>query len=190
MHPNQSSEKWPGWIIPTAVGGGILLLVIIVASMGVGYSNSEIDLRTAIEAKTKDNESEFDNMFKKISQVAQVSEKQKQAIVDLVAGHAKARGGIKGGGSFVNALHESIPNQTMGQYKQLSTIIIASRDRWTMRQKELIDLSRAHERLRKRFPSSLFVGGRGTIAITVVTSTRAKEAMTTGVDDDISVFGK
>lgn len=183
------SEGIPKWVIPTAIGGTVVLFIIILLSWGVGVSNSEVRLRRTIEAKLTDNESEFDNMFKKIAQVAQISEKQKSAIIDLVTGHAEARGGIKGGG-FVNMLQESIPNQTMDQYQKLSTVVVASRDRWTMRQKELIDLKREHDTLRTIFPSSMVVGGRPTIEIAIVTSTKAKRAMETGVDDDVNLFNE
>ena len=61
-----------------------------------------------------------------------------------------------------------------------------------MRQKELIDLSREYENLLQKFPSRIIcsVLGFKSIPITVVTSTRTKEAMRTGVDDDDTVFKK
>jgi len=48
------------------VGLGFLTIAII-TGMFISYSNQEAILRTTIEAKQKDNTSEFDNMFKKIS---------------------------------------------------------------------------------------------------------------------------
>jgi len=180
-------EGLPKWVIPTAIGGCVLLFVIIVVSWAVGVSNGEVRLRRAIEAKLRDNESELDNMMKKIKQSAQITDRQAEKTLELVTGYAEARGGVKEAG-LVSALHEAIPNQDLKTYEKLLAVVTSARDGWTMRQKELIDLKREHDTLRTIFPSSLIVGGRPEIEITVVTSTKAKKAMETGVDDDVDLF--
>ena len=48
----------PGWVKALAVGGVILLLIIIVAGMWVSAHNKEVSLRATIEAKQKDNMNE------------------------------------------------------------------------------------------------------------------------------------
>jgi len=69
-------------------------------------------------------------------------------------------------------------------------IIASSRDSWTMRQKELIDLSREHNKLLGLFPGSLVFSilGRKPIDITIVTSSKTEKAFETGKDDDTKVF--
>lgn len=182
-----SMRSLPKWVVPVAVGGCLALFLTIFISWAVGTSNHEVRLRRTIEAKMHDNESELDNMMKKIKQSAQITDRQAEKILELTTGYAEARGGVKGGG-FVNMLQEAIPNQTLDTYEKLLAVVTASRDRWTMRQKELIDLKREHDTLRTIFPASLIVGGRPEVKIVVVTSTKAKQAMDTGVDDDIDVF--
>ena len=60
--------------------GIIALVVLVLGGSVMGNYNREVALRTAIEQKQVDNKSEFDNMWKKISQVAQVTDAQKEEI--------------------------------------------------------------------------------------------------------------
>ena len=170
--------------------GSVLLVGLVIMMMCVGYANREVDLRTAIEAKQKDNVSEFDNMFKKIAQVAEVTVASKDALVEIFSSHAKARGGIGENGTVMKWLTESVPNADISTYKTLQNIIVGSRDSWTMRQKELLDLSREHNRLLKRFPSNIVLSmlGRDEIDVTIVTSSHAEEVFETGKDDNVKVF--
>ncbi len=182
----QGPVEMPKWVPAVAIGGAVATFLIVLMGYGISVSNTEVRLRRAIEAKLTDNGSEFDNLFKKINQVCQVTEQQKTAISELVTGYAEARGGSKPG--FVTMLQEAVPNQSFTAYEKLANVITASRDSWTMRQKELIDLKREHDTLRSTFPSSMIVGGRPEIAIVVVTSSHAKEVMKTGSDDELDLF--
>jgi hypothetical protein len=176
-----------------AIGVGVLGLIILFAIGGyfVSAMNNEVRLRNTIKAKMQDNESEFDNMWKKIAQTAQVPEQKKNALMDIFNSHAKARSGGQKGGSLALWIKESVPQADMKVYDNLMNIITASRDRWTMRQKELVDFKREHDNLLDVFPSSLVCStilGREKMEITIVSSSRSKRAMTTGVDDDIDLF--
>jgi len=167
---------------------GIIICVVYV----VGTLNQEARVRVTITAKIKDNESEFDNMWKKIAQIAQVPEAKKNALKDIFVSHADARGKGQGGGAMMLWVKESVPNADLKVYDKLMNIINSSRDAWTMRQKELIDLKRAHDQMFETIPSSFIVSSRESLRpeITVITSTKSKEAMATGKDDDVDLFGK
>jgi hypothetical protein len=177
---------------------GLALIVLsIVFGIGVGiYTvgvlNGEVRLKNAIVAKQKDNTSEMDNMWKKISQVAQVTDAQKGALLEIFTGYAQARSAGKEGGSLANWIHEAVPNVDTSTFNNLQNLIAASRDRWTMRQKELIDLNREHDNVIDLFPSNIVCSmfGRQKITITVVTSVKTEKAFETGKDDDVSVFQK
>jgi len=160
------------------------ILGMILGSWWIQTSNRFVMLTNLISAKTVDNRSELDNMQKKISQNFQVTKAQAQALQALVVGNSEARGG---GGSLFKAVAEAVPNFDQSNYKALMNIITASRDAWTMRQKEIIDMGREHENMRTIFPSSLVCGSRPKAEIIVVTSTRAEENFKTGRDDDIDL---
>ena len=175
--------------------GGLAFLGVLVATAlvvvlyVVGINNQEVSLRKTIEAKQKDNTSEYDNMWKKISQVAQVTDAQKEALREIFVEHAQARTG-EGGKAIMNWIQESVPNVDTSTFNNLMNVITGSRDRWTMQQKQLIDLSREHNILLEKWPSGFILQflGRKPVKIKVVTSTRTEDAFTTGADDDVDVF--
>lgn len=174
-------------------GIGIVILagILFLGSVS-GLSNREFALRTTIEAKQTDNKNEMDNMWKTISQVAQVTEAQKDALIEVFKGYAQARTGTNHGGSLANWIHEAVPNVDTSTFNNLQNIITGKRDNWTMRQKELLDLQREQNALFRPFPSLdgiiLNILGRKPIKVTIVTSTRTEKAFETGKDDNVELF--
>lgn len=179
-----------GFTVAIAACGVVAMFVLIVVIMFVTISNNEARLRNAIVNKQKDNTSEFDNMWKKIQQVAEVPPAQMAALKDIFNSYAQARGANASGGSLATWVHESVPSVDTKTYDNLMNIITGSRDSWTQRQKELIDLKREHDNIRTTFPSNVVCSilGRGEIDITIVTSAKSEKAFQTGRDDDVKLF--
>jgi hypothetical protein len=178
--------------ITLGIIGVILIIVFMVFSSWISYSNKEIDLRTSIEAKQVDNKNEFDNMWKQISQIAQVADKDRESLMSVFTDYANARTGEGDQGSLMKWVVEAVPNiaPMTDTYKTLMNTITATRNRWTMRQKELIDMAREHKKLLMQFPGNIFLMGRMPIEIKIVTSSKTEKSFETGTDDDVSVFGK
>ncbi|MHC4887150.1 MAG: hypothetical protein ACYTGH_18890 [Planctomycetota bacterium] len=173
----------------------LVIIVTLLAAGGTGYYtlgvyNESVDLINQMVAKRTENESEFDNMKKTIGQVAQVSGKQMESLKDIFAAHAAARTGENKGGSYANWIRESIPNIDTTTFNNVQRTILASRDRWTARQRELIQLKLRHDNMIDKLPSSIILKlvGHEKQEITTVTSTDAKQAFSTGTDDDTKVF--
>lgn len=176
-------------LVALAVAGFIVLAGVIALISVVSTLNHENTLRTAIQAKQKDNANEMDGMWKTIDQVAQTTQAQKDALVEIFTGYAQARTGTGGGGSLANWIKEAVPNVDTSTFNNLQNIITSKRDGFVMRQKELLDLSREHNRLLGTIPSGWICGmfGRSAIEVTIVTSTRTDEAFKTGKDDNVSL---
>jgi hypothetical protein len=172
------------------IGVGVLVAIMIVVFSAIGKLNTENALRQTIVAKQLDNQSEYDNMWKKISQVAQVTMSQKEALKEIILGHAQARSGTGDKGAIMSWIQESVPNIDTSTFNNLQNIIVSSRDRFTMRQKELLDLSREHNTMLGKIPwgSLLRAMGRNEIDITIVTSSRTEESFRSGKDDNVNVF--
>ena len=172
-----------------AVIGTIVVGLILLISTIIGITNQEVVLRTTIEAKQLDNTSEFDNMFKKIKQTAQVPDAYFAKLKDLVVSYADARTSPNAG-AVMNWVQEAVPNASPEMYNNLQNIITSSRDRWTMRQKELIDINREHTKLLRTFPNNVILSlfGRKEITLKIVTSTKTEESFSTGKDDDLKLF--
>lgn len=174
------------------LGAGVIALVlgIIIFCMYISYSNAEVRLRNQIKAKQTDNTSQLDNAIKVISQNAQVTDAQKEALKEIIVGNAAAR--ATKGGSWVTMVSEAVPNldSSTATYRQLMNTITSARNQWTENQRALLDLKREHDNLIGTFPGSLFLSGRSPIDVVIVTSGRTKESFRTGEDNDTNVFDK
>jgi len=174
------------------LGVGLLLLVVI-AGMAIGFHNKEVRLRNLIVNKQTDNKNQMDKMWKNIDQVAQVSDEQKKALVEIFTSHAAARTS-EGQGRVMAWIKESVPDAspTSKTYLNLQNIIVSERDGFTMRQKEILDFKREHDNIIDVFPGNIFamIMNRKKIDVVIVTSTRTEKAFESGKDDDTDLFKK
>lgn len=176
-----------GIIASLAIVGVIAIFIITVAVMYVSTSNTEIRLRNQIDAVQLDNQNEFQLMWTRIEQVTQVTRAERESVERIIVNYADQRTGEGGGGRFINAVREAIPNIDNATFVNLQNTIVASRDRFANRQRQLIDLKREHDNIIMTFPGSIFVGNRPQVDITVITSTRTQETFQTGLDDNIKL---
>lgn len=176
--------------IGLAIFGLFLAFIVMFAGMWISYHNEEVSLRNAIIAKQVDNTNEFDNMWKKIAQVAQVSEKQKEAFKEIFTSYVSGRGANSSDGQMMTWVKENVPTPDLSIYNEVLNIIVASRNSFTTRQKELLDMKRAHDNLIDQLPSGFFlrIMGRDKINVTIVTSSKTDKVFETGKDNDINVF--
>jgi hypothetical protein len=181
-------------------GGKIFALLFVVFAflagtigLGVlGFYNSEVTLRTSYEAKTDANKADFDNVWKTISQVAQVPDKYKQDFQSVYESYMTARtAGNDGSGAMLNFLTEAVPQYDAKElYVKVQTVVEAKRESWTARQKELRDIKREHDQLLRTFPGvfyNVFLG-RDELPVVLVTSTRTEESFSTGTDDNVQLY--
>ena len=175
---------------------GIVTVAIFLAFMLMGWSNVERAQRNLLTAKQKDNTSEFDNLKKKIAAVVSIPEVKMDALKTIFVEHAQARtSGGNQDGSLMKWVTESVPNvdNAADIYDKVMNIVVASRDSWTMRQKELLDMGRAHDNILDLGFRGLFltqIMGRKKIDLTIITSSSTKEVFRTGEDNDDGVLFK
>lgn len=172
---------------------GLLAFVIIaagaIAVWGLSTHNRAASLRNLYESKEKANTASFDNMWKKIAQVTQVTDIQKEALMGIFVGYAQARNGGGGSGSFINAVREAIPTVDSATFTNLQNIITGSRDEWTANQIALVDISREYNLMLVQFPSSLLLSilNFKKIDPKVITSSRTENAFQAGKDDEVNL---
>lgn len=171
---------------------GILTFIVVTLSCfllrGIGLYNQEIRLRNQIEAKQTENMSNFDNMWKKIKQSANVADKYKEGLREVLESYTYGRSD-KSENMLMKWGAEAVPNFDSSIYKQLNNIIVSSRDDFTMNQKELIDLKRAHDSLLNTFPNNIYfkILKTKTIEIKVITSTKTETVFETEKDDEVNL---
>ena len=177
-------KKYVLWSSLAAVAGFLLLIVIV----WVSASNREIDLRNKITAQQKNLEVVFDNTWKTISQEAKVSEKYKDSFKEIYTELMSERYSESDQQSLMRWVTEANPNFDANVYTKLMSTIGATRAEFTREQTKLLSFKNAHDNVIDKFPSSLFVGGRGKIDVNVVTSDKTEKVFEAGKENNIEVF--
>lgn len=156
----------------------------------IDTDNQEVSLSTAITAKKTDQEATFDKMWKVLQQKAQVTDQYKEAFASIYPKLIEGRYS-QGDGSLMKWITESNPTFDVSLYKDLMNSIEVERNGFLTTQRQLMDLKREHDKLRKSWPSKWFINDDvKEIEILIVSSTHAKEVIKSGKDDDIDLFKK
>lgn len=173
-----------------------LIFVGLLALIGtyISYNNKEAVLRNQITAQIKVNTAVYDEVWKVISQQAQVTDEYKESFKDIYTNIMQGRysGGSKDG-SLMKWITEANPTFDSRLFEKLMVSIEALRAKFTNNQKTLADLKLQHDNLLDVFPGSFFlvtIGGKQKIDIPIVTSTRTENAFETRKDDDVGLFPK
>ena len=85
-------------------------------------------------------------------------------------------------------IQEANPNFDTSLYKDLTQSIEIQRTEFQKVQERMIDIKREHEVLLTTVPSKWFISNKTPIEYTIISSTRSKVVMETGLDDDVSLF--
>lgn len=174
-------------IITLTVVGIVLALGIGIFSMYVSYNNTEVSLRKQSDAQRGNIEAVYDQMWKIISQKAQVSNEYKNAFKEIYPALIEGRYS-KGDGTLMKWIQESNPSFDISLYKDLMNSIEIERTNFTKQQNRMLDIIREHETLTNTIPAKWFISNKTPIEYTVISSTKAKKVMESGVDDDVKVF--
>lgn len=172
-----------GTIKGLIIGGVLLLVVLIIASMWIGYSNEEKALRVDFSNAQRASQVDFDNMWKTIQQKYQIKGDYEDTLKGIFAEMARGREG----GSLFKSVTESIPGLDTTVYRELMATIEGKRNQFQSYQLKLSDLKAQHDKLLSLFPGSLFVGGRPPLQIKLVTSARTESAFESGQDNDVDL---
>lgn len=164
-----------------------VVLAIMFFSMSISYSNREAKLVNQFNMEMKNREATFDNMFKDISQIAQIAEEYKESFKDIYV-HITSERYDKDDGVVMKWIQESNPQFDTKLYDRLANTIEVRRQEFLLVQRKLMDIENQHNNMLDVFPSSLFLSGRQRLDYQVISSTHAKKVMETGVDDDIELF--
>jgi hypothetical protein len=174
--------------------GVCVITGIVLLGIGVSFHNKEVTLRNAISAKQTDNKNQMDAMWKNISQVAQVAEKDRESLSAIFKDYAGARSGTSDNRVIFKWITEAVPNVQVNSavFQNLQNIILSQRDGFKFRQTELLDLGREHNNLLTKFPGIVIASvlGRKQIELVIITSTRTEDAFKSGKDDDTNLFNK
>ena len=151
--------------------------------MDQNYNNEEKTLRNKAEAEIGVLEASVDNCWKKIVQVSKASEKYEQAFKESYTEIFNAR--YDDNNPLMNWIKEDNPKLDSSIYKKIQDVIDSERDNVLNQQATVLDVIREHKTLCETWPGNWFIDNKSEIEFKVISSTRTKEIMNTGVDDNI-----
>lgn len=183
---NQKSKK--GWIIGGVSAVLVVVVVVVIFFMYAFASNQEVRLKNQANSQEQLCKNNFDNMFKTIAQVAQVSEQYKESFKEIYIPLIEGR--YKDENLLMKWVTESNPNFDTKLYDKLIDVIESKRNGFELEQRKLVSVVQEHTNLLETMPSSWFVGGRPHLQVTYITSGKTKEVYRTGEDNDIDLFPK
>lgn len=171
---------------------GLVFVGIVTIGWGLSIYNTQAGLKNGYEMKVVDNRNEYDAVWKKISQVCQIADAKKDAFKEIFTSYASART-TQGAGQVMTWIKENAPTGIdLKVFDNAQNIIVASRDSFVMRQKELVGKAEVYNYNLTQMPKGaiLKLFGFQPIDPKIVTSTRTEEAFNTGKDDDTTLFKK
>lgn len=165
----------------------IAMALFTVVGMYISANNQERQLRNLAEAQRGKIETQYDAMWKIIQQKAKVTDEYKDSFKEIFIGIIDGRYS-KGDGSLMKWIQESNPNFDSSMYKDLMNTIDIKRTEFMNTQNRMLDIIREHKNLCMTAPMCWFIANKAEIEYTIVSSTRTKETIQTGIDDDIELF--
>lgn len=174
-------------IILESLAAIVVLGGIIGLSMYFSYNNQDARLRAQAEAQRGKIEGVHDKMWKVLQQKASVSTEYKNAFSEIYPALIEGRYS-QGDGSLMKWIQEANPSFDTSLYKDLMQSIEIQRTEFQKAQERMIDIIREHEVLLSTVPSKWFVSNKEGIEYTIISSTKTKVVMETGLDDDVSLF--
>jgi len=174
-------------IIGISVAVIILIGAVTTLGMYFSYNNQDARLRAQAEAQRGKVEGVHDKMWKVLQQKAQVSNEYKDAFAEIYPALIEGRYS-QGDGSLMKWIQEANPNFDTSLYKDLMQSIEIQRTEFAKVQEKMLDIIREHNVLLTTVPSKWFISNKDVIEYTVISSTRSKVVMETGLDDDVNLF--
>lgn len=170
---------------------GLVASVLVVAALLFGTyisaNNDDRQLRNLAEAQRDLIEAQYDNMWKVLQQKAKVTNEYKSSFKEIFVGIIEGRYD-NDSNTLMKWIKESNPEFDASLYKDLMASIEIKRTEFLNVQKRMIDIIREHNDLLSVAPKCWFVSNKTKIEYTVISSTRTKQVMDTGMDDDVELF--
>lgn len=179
----------------------VLVVVGVLGFFIVSYIGSVFSFRqdcvnaeAGIVAQYDQNRNNYDNMWKRFKEMAQVPDAYAGKLKELFTDTVQARYGAEGSKAMFQFIQEQNPNLDASVYTKLQTAIEAGRTSFAADQKQLIDKKAQYEMLIKS-NRALFVNwvlGYPKIDLSkydIVTSATTEKAFETKQADEVRVFG-
>ena len=168
--------------------GVIAVVALCLVGMYISYNNQEVALRKEAEAQKGKIESVHDMMWKVLQQKAGVTNEYRETFEKIYPELISGR--YKDDQTTMKWIQESNPNFDTSLYKDLMQAIEVQRSYFNTAQTRMLDIIRERETLLEQIPAKFFISNKSKIDYTIISSTRSKTVIQTGLDDDVDLFKK
>lgn len=175
-------------IITLSIIGVLLLGALSFWGMFYTSNKKELRLRNLANAEIQKVEVIHDQMWKTISQEAQVTSEYKTSFDSIYTNIMEGRysGGSKDG-SLMKWIQESNPNFTPDLYKKLMIDIEALREKFAQQQIKVEDVIREHNNTIQDPFYSIFIKNTTPIEYKVISSKNTKNVIETREDNEVDL---
>lgn len=170
-----------------------IILLIIMSGFSFWYSTNqkEIKLRNLAQAEIEKVEIIHDEVFKVISQGAQVTREYRDGFEEIYVKIMEGRySGGSADGSLMKWIQENNPEFTPDLYKKLMIDIEVLRNKFANQQIKVKDLIREHNNLIQDPMKSIVLKNTEPIEYIVISSAVTKKVIETREDNEINLFEK
>lgn len=160
--------------------GLVLVFGAVILFMYFGYNNQHVDYHTQCDAQVKVIETRLDNMWKIISDKFSMSQQYADDFKEVAKVNASNFGE---GGEMWKWVQATYPQIDASIYREVMATIESERKGLENAQKKIIDVSREHNNLIAKVPSSWFISDKEKLDWNVISSKESKVIMITGEDE-------
>lgn len=170
----------------------VIVGAITVIATGIGINNQCVTFEEAIKKQYKQNQNNYDKMFKTILETAQVPALYTEDMKKIYEAAIGGRYGKNGSKAMFQFIKEHNPTIDSKLYQQIQQVIEGGRLDFEANQKSLLDKKQAYETYIGVFPNTLFAGFLGFPKIDlakfdIVTSDRTEKTFETKKDEVIKI---
>lgn len=175
-----------------AAGAALILISFSTCAYGVGLNNELVSLEMGIKAQYKQNQNNYDNMWKKFKEVTQGATMYSEDLKKVYDSAIQGRYGENGSQAMWQWLKEQNPNLDASLYKKIQVVVESGRTSFSADQTSLIDKKRVYETKIAQFPASMVASFLGFPKIDldeydIVTSDKTQDAFETKKADEVQL---
>jgi len=176
-----------------AVGGVLFFFVVGFIGAVFSFRSDAIRMETTIQAQYDQNRNNYDNMWKRFKEMAQVNERYADDLKKIYDSAMQGRYGEDGSKAMFQWIQEQNPNLDASIYSKLQQTIESGRVSFAADQKQLVDKKREYETL-LRSNRALFINWLLAFPkidldkYSIVTSEATEKAFEDKKVDEVKVF--
>jgi hypothetical protein len=133
--------------VALATFGVLLLFIFVFIGSLLSFRTQAVNFEESIRAQYTQNQNNYDNMWKKFKEMAQVTDKFADDLKELYDNAMEGRYGGDGSQAMFQWITEQNPNLSPETYTRLQSTIEASRNSFQSDQKQLISKKESYQKL-------------------------------------------